>query len=288
MLPEDHPIELQANWNWIGYPSSAKVDLAVAMSDFTPANDDMIKSQNSVSTYIEGYGWWGSLGQMTPGNGYMYRSNASESKTLVFATEGSKDMQAHTCDATQLHWQVDATAFSGNANIIATLDATQLPASEDMEIGAFVNGECRGAARLMYVEPYDRYIAFLTVFGEEQETLQFAVYHQGETHQADEQLTYAENMVIGKASEPYVLHVGNTERLILAPNPVNQGEKVMIGLPSLIDARTAHVEVFNAVGSLVQTQAWSGTLSEIRTSGVYTIRVTDDKGQTCYGKLIVK
>ena len=289
LLPEEHPITLTANyWNWIGYPSSVETDLAIAMSDYTATNNDMIKSQNRMATYIEGYGWWGTLDKLTPSQGYMYKSNASLDKTLVFATQGNKGLQAHTSNATNLHWNVDAAGFSNNANVIATLDASQLPLSEEMEIGAFVNGECRGTARMLYVEPYDQYIAFLTVFGEDSETLQFAVYHQGEIHQADEQLTFADNMVVGKANEPYILHVGNTERLILAPNPVNKGEAVLLELPSHFDAHTARVEVFNAFGSLIRTQAWNGTLAEISTSGVYTIRVTDGQGQTCYGKLIVK
>ena len=41
---------------------------------------------------------------------------------------------------------------------------------------AFVNGECRGSARPIYVEALDAYMLFLTIHGEEVEEMTFKYY----------------------------------------------------------------------------------------------------------------
>lgn len=206
VAPEDHPIDIQAGWNWIGYPSTSEIDLAVAMSGFNPSDNDVIKSQNAMSTYIEGYGWWGTLGKMTPGKGYMYQYTGTGNKTLVYA-QASRGQQVHTPDLSHLHWAACPEDVSSNATLVVTLDAATLPASDRIEIGAFVNGECRGTTKMMYVEPLNQYLAFMTLQGNESETIGFRVYQDGETYQVEEQVQFADNMVVGKVRAPFVLHV---------------------------------------------------------------------------------
>ena len=88
-LPADHPITINGGWNWIGYPCNRSQSINVAMSGFTPEPNDVIKSRTATSTYVS-YGseslWYGTLNTMEPGQGYMYKSNTGETKTLVFQT----------------------------------------------------------------------------------------------------------------------------------------------------------------------------------------------------------
>ena len=211
VLPEDHPIDIQEGWNWIGYPSITETDLAVALSNFNAAENDVIKSQNALAIYIEGYGWWGTLGSMTPGKGYMYQSMATGHKSLVYA-QNSRGQQAHVADVTNLHWTTKAATESGNTILIATLDSNDITVSDKLEIGAFVNGECRGTTRMMYVEPLDQYLALLTLSGNDDETITFKVFCDGKVHSVKEQLPFTENKFIGKVREPFVLHVSEPER----------------------------------------------------------------------------
>ena len=85
--PADHPITLVTGWNWIGYPVSVSMTISEALSGITPQNGDMLKSQNNgYASYLEGFGWYGSLSTLQPGMGLMYKSNNSQSVTFTFPT----------------------------------------------------------------------------------------------------------------------------------------------------------------------------------------------------------
>lgn len=289
VTPADHPISISNGWNWIGYPSSNETSVANALSGFNATNEDVLKSHSAMTTYIDGYGWWGSLDMMTPGNGYMYNSKSSENKTLVYS-QGSKGMKIHTANNDNLHWNVVGNAYRDNANIIATID--NIPLSETLELGAFVNGECRGTTRLLYVEPLDKHIAFLTIHGIDDEQVQFMVYDGNNTYAMQEQITYKDNLVAGSASRPVVLHPSMDNDIALFPNPVNRGDKIRIDLSG--DTKDAIVEIIDVMGRTrhrdrIASKESSHNLStDELTPGFYTIRVTNAQGITRNNKLVVK
>ena len=90
--PAYHPITISNGWNWIGFPCSESVSLETALSGFTPELNDIIKSKDGNAIYISNGDvsmWYGTLNTLEPGEGYMYKSNSGETKTLIFQT-GSK------------------------------------------------------------------------------------------------------------------------------------------------------------------------------------------------------
>ena len=282
--PNDYPINLVNGWNWIGYPMDETLDIATALGNFQPTSNDMIKGRNGYCTYVEGYGWWGSLNALTPGIGYMYRSYNSAANFTFHRGNKVNDVVLNNVET---YWTPAAEDFAFNGNVMATVNAEGLTLSEEMEIGAFVNGECRGAAKLMYVEPLDQYVAFLTVFGDNDEEVSFKIYNEGETFTADEQVVYTNNMVIGTVAEPFVLHISQANAITFFPNPVTCGQEVRLDLPTSVRGNV-HVQVFNALGVEVRNEMVSNTISGIMASGMYTLRVTDEQGAVYYGKLIVR
>lgn len=76
-------ITLYPGWNWISYPKAEVLDINTALGDFVPVNGDMIKSQFSSSSYVNGY-WRGGLTHFMPGWGYKYYSNRTEIVSFVF------------------------------------------------------------------------------------------------------------------------------------------------------------------------------------------------------------
>lgn len=91
--PESHPITLHPGWNWIGYPVSESLPLGTALASYQPQANDIIKSHDSFSTYIAGYGWWGHLNTLSAGVGYMYRSLANTQSTLQYQTGAGVNRQ---------------------------------------------------------------------------------------------------------------------------------------------------------------------------------------------------
>jgi hypothetical protein len=77
MMPEDHPIELLAGWNMIGYlriePSAADAVLA----DITSTNNLVIAKDYSGNAYLPEWNFNG-IGDMVPGEAYQLKVNTSD------------------------------------------------------------------------------------------------------------------------------------------------------------------------------------------------------------------
>ena len=84
--PADHIITIKKGPNWIGFPVSHSMTLNETFANFTPANGDVIKSKNKgYATYL-GSSWVGSLKNLEPGQGYIYNSKATETKTFTYSS----------------------------------------------------------------------------------------------------------------------------------------------------------------------------------------------------------
>ena len=82
--PAEHPITIPAGGAvWIGFPFSENMTPANAFAGFA-VNGDKVSSKDNSSTYTGR--WRGNLNNLEPGKGYIYKSAATESRTLVFPT----------------------------------------------------------------------------------------------------------------------------------------------------------------------------------------------------------
>ena len=91
--PADHPITLYPeDFSWIGFPCTEEVDVNVALSGLEAEDGDYIENDELGVIYYYGGVWIGDFDTMIPGRGYMYFSNSTEEKTLIFQTgEGTKN-----------------------------------------------------------------------------------------------------------------------------------------------------------------------------------------------------
>ena len=300
--PTSHPITLNANgWTWIGYPVNASLSVSDALAGITAAANDMLKSQNDgYASYLEGFGWYGALSTINPGMGLMYKSNSSSSATFTYPSGGSKDELKPNQKADNNHWLPNLNAYADNMSVMAVveLDGEEL-SSENYELAAFANGECRGSARLLYIAPLNRYMAFLTVAGEDVTELYFGLYNTETGEElvgSDQTVNFSTNAVLGSFAEPYVVSFrGETgmyewaRSLQIFPNPVNGGELLNIGL-SEENLGKVRVEIINAMGVVVETRSIAShqTVTAPEVAGVYTLRITMEGKGTCYRKLVVE
>jgi hypothetical protein len=77
------------------------------------------------------------------------------------------------------NWTVNENDFQYTMTFVAfvNIDGNNLSSTSDM-VGAFSNGELRGATNLVYVANKDRYYAYLTIFSNaNSETINFKVYN---------------------------------------------------------------------------------------------------------------
>ena len=237
---------------------------------------------------------------MNPGMGLMYKSMNSSPVTFTYPSGGSKGELKPNQTVDNNHWQPNLNAYPDNMSVMAVveLDGEELR-SESYELAAFANGACRGSARLMYVEPLNRYIAFLTVAGDETVELHFSLYDTGTSAvetQCFTSLPYETNAVMGSFETPYVVRFGSTtgmdewaSSLQVYPNPVERGRMISLGTADT-EIGTMQVEIINALGIVVETRfiASQNTIIAPTVAGVYTLRITVEGKGMCYRRLIVR
>lgn len=292
--PASHPITIQPNWNWIGYPVSFTQTTETAMASFVGTQDDVIKSQGESSTYWAGWGWWPSI-NLEPGNGYLYQSNASSNKTLVYDVNRSEAVSDNNMDEIQKYWTTDVHAFADNLTVIAsvTVDNDEVR-NGSIELGAFVDGENRGSAILKYFEPLDSYYAVLTVSGADGDMIDFGIVDRtnGVTNfRSDSHFTFETNAVWGNLRNPYLINfdsdVAHFSSLNMFPNPVSRDAEITLMLPD--NETVKEIVITNVLGERIVLESTNGTpLSGFKSSGIYIVEVICESGSVFKNKLIVR
>ena len=275
--PADHPITLNKGWNWIGYPNSVSVSITNAFSNFTPADGDQVKSQNSFSSYFNGM-WIGNLQTLQPGLGLFYMSNSNGTMTLVFPEANRSGEPMEIVTDNDSHWTANYHAYQHNMTVTAVVELDDLEVrSEEYELSAFVGNECRGSVKLMYVEPIDRYVAFLLICGDAEEDMRFVLTHGTETSTSDDVFRFIADETIGTIAYPTTIHFGtlgvddNQQEFVhVFPNPSK-------GVFNIEGNGIMKIEVVNALGQIILSEEVNSNHVQIdlkdKASGLYLLRV---------------
>ena len=290
--PTAHPITLTKGWNHIGFISGVAMGVNDALAGFEPTQGDMVKSQRAYANYYAGYGWYGSLNSVQPGDGLMYKSVNDNAITFTYPTAAKRET-AMNLTGDNNHWVPNVYDYPYNMSVMAVVELGGVElASGNYELAAFANGECRGSINLIYVEPMDRYVAFLTVSGNENANMSFALYNVEtgeECYNASTGLTYSNDAVVGTPDKPFVISFNATENgLSVYPNPVSKGETVRIMMNA--DENPVRFEIVNSLGKVVSatTTGFASGIEVPEAAGVYMVRViTEGNGVKCH-KLVVK
>ena len=152
------------------------------------------------------------LQSIIPGEGYVYYSKAKNDKTFHYpklGTQSSHSPAYHAPEAPHrspaVHYTpVDPYTFPDNMSVVAVVvrDGQRLA---DAEVGAFVDGECRGAIRANEGSEY----YFLTVMGssadDQNHIVELRVFADGTEYVVDRKNTFINDLVLGDLDNPYVL-----------------------------------------------------------------------------------
>ena len=284
---ENHAITINNNWNWIGYPCHESMSLNNAFSsDFIPEPNDQIKSKSNGFAYYIVSGttsyWWGTLNSFEPGQGYMYLSNSNNTKTLTFQSARGESLILNNSFEDNIFIS-EEKVFADNMTVTAVVELEGNELRDDnYELAAFVGDECRGSVKLMYVEPLNRYIAFLLIAGDKEESLRFALADRNGISWSSDNLMYSTNAVIGNPSEPAILHFGplglddNIDNLVnVYPNPSKD-------IFNIEGNGIRKVEIINTYGQVVYSKEVKEENLQINmggyASGAYLLRVVTISG----------
>ena len=207
--PEEHPITIKKDWNYIGYISqyAADVNEALAGLSVNPKDGDIIKSyRDGFAVYFESIGmWFGDLMMMQPGQGYQYMSKNNDDIVLTYPqlTQSRAKERAKA----ELNW-MPSYKYPDNMTFVADIVVDDWVCDSDtLEVGAFCNGEKRGNARAIYIKELGAYRVFLTTYGNNGDELYFMLYdHESQEIAAqvsNQRVVFEVNATFGSLLQPY-------------------------------------------------------------------------------------
>ena len=285
---ENEALLLKSGWNWISYPLNQEVDINTALQNLDATQGDNIKGYGttSIATYYNGK-WVGPLATLNPGQGYMYQS--AKQTSFVYSTEGNTaNASKSNVSAEETYWTPSMSEYANNMVVFATLRSGEM--SDNYEVAAFANGECRGSARPIYIEQLDQYMLFMTIYGDEVEEMTFKCYdvNNGTEYDLINRMVYSNDAVVGSLDEPYIFTCSTTgigeatlSDINIYPNPTTTDREINL------QATCDKVEVFNTLGVKVAEYQNVDTIDALETAGTYVIRVTLN-GDVKHCRLVVK
>lgn len=216
--PENVEIELKGaatskthvNWSWIGYPVSVTLTLEEAFADFRPQEGDAIKSQSGFAMF-DGKEWVGSLKYLSPGVGYLYGYRGADDitwhypyKNVVTSPSTLKTVRAAEAKANLIErerFACNHNAYSGNMITLGSL-LVDGHMAEGWQVGAFVDGVCRGYET---VDSVGR--VYLTVSGNGTGLVTYRACNPatGAVMAIEQQHHYTDNAIVGNTAAPYQL-----------------------------------------------------------------------------------
>ena len=289
--PEDHQITIEPNWNWIGYPVTQNQTILAALGNgFQPSVGDVVKDQDNSAVYLStALGWRPADFTFNTGCGYMYYSKASSNKTLTYSNTRGSDVNNLVDNR---HWHANCHVAEGNITLLGEVFVDgKLQRSEDFELGAFVNGECRGSAKLLYIEPIDAYYVIMTITGEDGDLVEFELFNAQDgsvNTQSYSYINFVQNDIVGEPGNPYPINfIGYEAMLNIFPNPVDRNQSFTLNIPQ--HENVVQTIITDVTGTVIaQIRGSQRFQSGISVSGVYFVKVICESGRIYNGRIIVK
>ena len=230
LSPNQVRLDLKQGWNWIGYIPRSATSPTKALALLTADVGDEVKGQEGFAQF-NGTTWIGTLEQMEPGKGYMYRAKKAQSFQYPIIGASVANAALRSADvysaANNPIWAVDIHKYPNNMSVIADLWADGIKQEPDVyTVAAFCGDECRGIGE--YVDGK----LFMTVYGEGKgETITFRAVRDGQSTQwaIRETIAFTENTQ-GSLEQPFALNLTNqvvtgileiNRQTGIYPNPVS-------------------------------------------------------------------
>jgi len=274
------PIDLTSGWNWISYLPTCDLAINVALESLNGLSD-FIKNQTQFSSYVEGFGWFGSLTTMTPFDGF--KVHMLQAGTLVYpscdvvAAENGDDIENNEAVTelirNNIEWNINPHDFEFNGSIIASVEIDGIDSGSEADyLAVYVGDECRGIATGMTHPLSGKMVYPMMVFSnEESETVTFRYYQESSqmVFGFGNSVEFTANMVSNELilTDSYDFTRGPipTEYALSAayPNPFNPMTNMNY---ALVNDGNVSITVYDITGRVVQV-----LVNEYQTAGNYQI-----------------
>ena len=145
----ERAVTLHNDWNSIAYMLDEPVTVREALADYIDKAEvgDVIKSKNAVAVFSENGRWEGSLQNMFPGQGYLFKRNGQETVTMHYYKPISRLKSAEVAE--------DVIAYSNprassNMTLVAKVDGQSV--SDGQRLLAYVGSELAGVSQQQEID----------------------------------------------------------------------------------------------------------------------------------------
>ena len=196
-------INLKKGWNWIGYPMKSAMPVDEAMANFNPSEGDVIVGLEGSAEYADGT-WYGDLGNMNPGMGYMIK--VADTEDLLYNTSAASGNALKAKGRLSINrspWSVDVHSYPNVMPMRIKLYRDGQPIDDsEFSVAAFSGTGCRGIGKSV------NGVVFMNVHGDSNETITFLVADNNtdQVISVEETLPFQSD-VVGSFHAPYELHM---------------------------------------------------------------------------------
>ncbi|MCG8475500.1 MAG: LamG domain-containing protein [Cytophagales bacterium] len=235
-------ISLKQGWNWISYLPQHGASVTEVMAALNPATGDVVKSHTQFAIYDKNAGWVGSLTSMEPGKGYRVKLAAAQ----TFAYPGNSHLENLTnmrSSARTVRTSAETVKGINPNRYLNTMSViARIPnATPEAILSASAQGSLVGAARVVDVQSAGEDYFFLTVYGTENEKVEFVLDDNQENMKARETVKFRSNQVVGTLAKPLNLTFNSEAGLLKEaeayPNPFGDKLTVALNAGRATDAR---------------------------------------------------
>jgi len=192
-------VPVVGNWNWIGFPRLTPEPVNSVLSNLTNlVTGDILKSQTQFSAYnVPAVSWLGNLISFNPGEGYKLK--LTNPGTIIFSPSRGDGFELDPY----------LYEYSMNINGMANLAQIGEHVEENMLIGAFIDGECRGTGSFEFNTILHQWRVVMLVNGNVADLgkpIEFRLLNDETGAQYDangEQLTFVADGIAGSIESPY-------------------------------------------------------------------------------------
>ncbi len=193
-------IPLYQGWNWIGYPAPSVMSLTEALSKLKAEEGDVILGQSVMSFFSDG-AWVGTLADLVPGQGYMYRSLSDKEFFLNASAQPSAKRVTPPISVDK--WIADKHKYPNIMGIVANLVQEEFSLDAiDWTVAAFCENECRGVSQTV------NSVLMMNIYGIGSEQIKFYALNRktNKVFDVSETKDFSSD-VLGSMKSPLQLHV---------------------------------------------------------------------------------
>ena len=295
--PAEVPIEISAGWNWVAYTPQYNLPLSDALISLNIQDLDYIKNQRFSSTYYEGHGWFGTLEELFPNDGYMIKS--AESGTLIYPPQSestpniiSKKNNNNKNDISFFDFNPSLYRFNGSLTAKVLIDGI-IPGSTENILFAFSENKCIGQTKGQLFHPTREYVYNLMVYNNiksgEEITFKFYNSEKDLWYEFEEILIFEADMIEADAYDPFELKNGsilNTKWMknngfsfYVYPNPFSDILNISFTNPENQEIKISVYDAYGRKVGLIENKTFKSGYHNIEwnsnnlPNGIYFIRI---------------